>query len=263
MDLSRALNAPFKDRDWVVKVLLGGLWGLLIVTIPAQLGAMMAYVRSVANDDESLPAWSNFGSKWVSGFLLLVGTTIYMLPAIVLSGVIMAGAAAAIASQDPYAAAAVAGTGLLLGLLSLIWMIVASLPLSAAMVNYSITGQFSSMFAIGYLIKLIRSRTGFFKAWGLSLLIGVVAGITVSALSMLLIGYILAPWIYFLSYIFSAHLFGQWAKAAMSLGQADGQVNPPAPPPAPFVAPQAPPPEPAPPATPAPPEEPKPPSPPQ
>jgi len=233
MDLSRALNAPFKDRDWVVKVLLGGLWGLLIVTMPAQLGATMAYIRSVANNDESLPAWSDFGSKWVSGFLLLVGTTIYMLPAIVLYGVIMAGAAAAIASQDPYAAAAVAGTGLLFGLLSLIWTIVASLPLSAAMVNYSITGQFSSMFAIGYLIKLIRSRTGFFKAWGLSLLIGVVAGITVSALSMLFIGYILAPWIYFLSYIFSAHLFGQWAKAAMSLGQADGQVNPPAPPPAP------------------------------
>jgi len=231
MDLSRALNAPFKDREWIVKVGLGGLWGLLIVTMPAQLGAAMAYIRSVANDDESLPAWSDFGSKWVSGLLLLVGATIYMLPAIILYVILLASiGAGALIAQDPYAATAAYGMICLLGLLSIIWMIAASIPLSAAMVNYSITGQFSSMFAIGYLINLIRSRTGFFKAWGLSLLIGVVAGVTISVLSILLIGYILAPWIYFFSYIFSAHLFGQWARAVMSSGRTDVQASPPAPP---------------------------------
>lgn len=260
MDLSRALNAPFKDQEWIVKIGLGGLWGLLIVTMPAQLGAMMTYIRSVANGDESLPAWSDFGSKWISGLLLMIGIAIYMLPAIILYGIVLVSiGGGAFIAEDPYAATAAAGMICLLGALSVIWMIAVSIPASAAMVNYSITGQFGSMFVIGQLISLIRSRTGFFKAWGLSLLIGVVAGITVSVLSILLIGYILAPWIYFFSYIFSAHLFGQWARAAMNLGQTDIHTSQPVPPvgSAP-VAPSPVPPAPPSPAPPAPPQKPAP-----
>ena len=35
IDLGRAFKAPFEDKEWVKKTLLGWLWMLLIVTSPA------------------------------------------------------------------------------------------------------------------------------------------------------------------------------------------------------------------------------------
>lgn len=243
MDLSRALSAPFKDQDWVVKFLLGGLWGLLVVTAPAQLGAMMSYIRSVASDDESLPAWSNFGEKWVNGLLLIVAMIIYMLPAIILYGIVLMATfipflttvqeVSPMSPMSPaYDMVPLAAPFImicLLGAISVIWTIVASIPMSAGMVNYSITGRFGSMFAIGELIGLIRSKTGFFKAWGLNILIAVVTSIVVNALMMMIIGYVLWPWIYFFAYMAGAHIFGQWAKVAMNPGQNSVSAYPVAP----------------------------------
>jgi hypothetical protein len=46
IDLGRAFKAPFEDKEWVVKTLLGFLWGLLVVTIPAVIGAEHGELRS-------------------------------------------------------------------------------------------------------------------------------------------------------------------------------------------------------------------------
>lgn len=202
----------------------------------------MSYIRSVASDDESLPAWSDFGEKWVNGLLLIVAMIIYMLPAIILYGIVLIGGIAAympvttmqeVSPMSPaYDMAPLAAPFImicLLGAISVIWTIVASIPMSAGMVNYSITGRFGSMFAIGELIGLIRSKTGFFKAWGLNILIAVVTSIVVNALMMMIIGYVLWPWIYFFAYMAGAHVFGQWAKVAMNPGQNSVSAYPVAP----------------------------------
>ncbi len=84
IDLGRAFKAPFADTDWVKKTLLGWLWMLLGVTSPAVYGAQLEYIKSVSEGREDLPDWSDFGTKWVKGFLLLVAGFIYFLPVIVL-----------------------------------------------------------------------------------------------------------------------------------------------------------------------------------
>jgi len=258
MNLSRAFSAPFEDREWTVKIGLGGLFGLLIVTMPAQFGAQMAYIRSVANGNEELPSWSDFGQKWINGFLLLVGMTIYMLPAIILMGIPffigVSGLLYMEAGQpEPEALANNLAMICLLNVIAIAWIIAASIVFYAGMVNFSLTSKFGSMFALGEIMGHIRSRTGYFKAWAVSLLVAIVAGIAASILMMVLIGYIVAPWIYFISYLFIAHYFGQWAKIAYDLNPNVGSavaapVNP-APP-----TPPTPPSPPAPPATPTAPE---------
>ena len=41
IDLGKAFRAPFQDKDWVTKTLLGFLWSLLVVTLPAVYGAQV------------------------------------------------------------------------------------------------------------------------------------------------------------------------------------------------------------------------------
>ena len=83
IDLGRAFKAPFADTDWVKKTLMGWLWMLLGVTSPAVYGAQLEYIKRVSEGREDLPDWSDFGNKWVKGFLLLVAGFIYFLPIIV------------------------------------------------------------------------------------------------------------------------------------------------------------------------------------
>ena len=80
IDLGRAFKAPFADAEWVKKTLMGWLWMLLGVTAPAVYGAQLEYIKSVSEGREDLPDWSDFGNKWVKGFMLLIAGFIYTLP---------------------------------------------------------------------------------------------------------------------------------------------------------------------------------------
>lgn len=55
IDLGRAFKAPFNDEKWVNKTLMGFLWGLLVVTSPAVIGAMLDYIKGVSAGREDLP----------------------------------------------------------------------------------------------------------------------------------------------------------------------------------------------------------------
>ena len=89
VDIARAFKAPFEDPEWVKKTLLGWVWFMLIVTIPAVYGAVIEYVGSVARGDERLPEWNDFGGKWVKGFLAGVAAFIYFLPVVVIGALLV------------------------------------------------------------------------------------------------------------------------------------------------------------------------------
>ena len=101
IDFGRALKAPFNDKGWPAKTALGFLWLLLGITSPVVYGAQLEYITRVSNGNEELPDWSDFGSKWVKGFLVSVAGFIYFLPIIILGfimfvpGIISAAIAAA------------------------------------------------------------------------------------------------------------------------------------------------------------------------
>lgn len=65
IDLGRAFKAPFMDKEWPMKTLLGFVWALLVVTSPAVYGAQLEYIRRVSGGNEELPEWNDFGNKWV------------------------------------------------------------------------------------------------------------------------------------------------------------------------------------------------------
>lgn len=86
MNIGLAFSYITSDRDWIKKVLIGGLLSLIpIIGGLIVAGFMMRIMRNVANNDpEPLPEWNDFGSDLVNGFLGAVGAIVWTLPFIIL-----------------------------------------------------------------------------------------------------------------------------------------------------------------------------------
>lgn len=260
IDLGRAIKAPFNDKDWVSKTLFGFLWMLLGITSPAVYGAHIEYIKGVSEGREELPAWDDFGGKWVKGLLLSIAYFIYLLPIWVLFFImVLPGILTAAASNGEMGGALLGGGVCLFVVIALVYGIAVAILMYGATVNYALKGGFGSLFAVSDILTHVRDGSGYFAAWLWAIVIGVGASVAVSVLSATVIGYILVPAVLYLQIMMSAHVFGQWA--ARSYGVTAAVATPQtgyAPPPPPVAAPVAPPaPEasapPAPPAPPVPP----------
>lgn len=87
MDVGRAFRFVFEDRDWVAKLLLGGVILLIpIFGVFALTGYMIAVIRRVLNADPNpLPDWSELGQRFVDGLLVSVAGLVYALPGLLLA----------------------------------------------------------------------------------------------------------------------------------------------------------------------------------
>lgn len=86
MDYQKAFTVIFQDKEWVGKILIGGL--LLIASfliIPAFFvyGYAIEYTQRVMAGNMSLPAWDNMGEKFKKGFMVFLTLFVYTLPAFI------------------------------------------------------------------------------------------------------------------------------------------------------------------------------------
>lgn len=86
MDIGRSFNYVFKDKDWLKKIIIGGLLILTIVGIPAVLGYCLRVSRSVVvnGSDTPLPEWQGIGTLWVEGIRVVPVYIFWFIPAILL-----------------------------------------------------------------------------------------------------------------------------------------------------------------------------------
>ena len=82
-----AITFAFKDRNWILKILIGGILGLIpIVNMIFLIGYALVILRdSVDNKPPALPEWSGwagFAKEGALGFLILIA---YGLPLILLA----------------------------------------------------------------------------------------------------------------------------------------------------------------------------------
>jgi hypothetical protein len=260
IDFGRALKAPFNDKGWPGKTALGFLWLLLGITSPVVYGAQLEYITRVSNGNEELPDWSDFGSKWVKGFLVSVAGFIYFLPIIILGMImIVPGIISAAMSGDSNAAGGLlAGGGCLFSLIATVYVVAVSVLFYAAIVHYAVKGNFGAFFQFGEILGHVRDGSGYFVAWMWSLVIGFGVGAVMSVLSATGIGAIVYPAAIYLMTMITGHLFGQWAAKSYGYpGLGSGAPAYPAaapggyaPPPPPAHTPPAAPAQPAPPAAP-------------
>jgi hypothetical protein len=193
----------------------------------AWAGYIIDLLRNVINgDSQPLPEWSDFGDKFVKGFLITLAGLIYFLPIIILSciplGFIFVTSPAE-RSLDAQEALTVAftGVGIVFGCLFLIYLIVLSFGYPAICVNFARKGTFGSCFEFSEITKIISTNLSkYLTAWLISIVGGIIVGTILGIVGAVLgfipcIGWIIGWFIgaiggVYISTIF-AHLFGQVA----------------------------------------------------
>ena len=86
MDIMTAIKYPLKDKQWWLKCLICFGLSLVLIGLPAVIGYTMLCARKVAQGDEVLPEFGDFGTLYVDGLRFMLTGFAYALPGIIVMG---------------------------------------------------------------------------------------------------------------------------------------------------------------------------------
>ena len=116
MDVGKALGFPFEDKDWIVKILIGGILLLIPIVNFFVFGYVFKVLQKAALEGVyEFPAWGDWGSLFVQGFFVfLVGLIYFLVPGILYAiGAVFLGGSILAGAGHSYGALPLAGLGIL------------------------------------------------------------------------------------------------------------------------------------------------------
>jgi len=187
MDIASAFTFMFDDKDWIKKMVIGGLamlLGIILVPILAVYGYMVELIRNVSrNEEKPLPQWDNFGALIMQGLNVVVISLVYSLPVILFACLI---AIPPVLMQDanPEMADTLAIVSSCLSLVVTILSLLVSLIMPAAIIRYAVHDRLSAAFQFGEVFRFITSHIGDYI---ITVLVGGVAAV-IAIFGLLLCG---------------------------------------------------------------------------
>jgi hypothetical protein len=182
MDFAKAFSFVFDDPDWVKKIVIGGIVGLIpVVGQILVLGYTVAVGRNVIRGNpEPLPDWTDFGQFLVDGLYALVIGFVYTLPIfVVLCVILMPALALGGAFDNSDELGAIGGLGICcFTSFSVIYgVLIGWLFLPAALARYADTGDMMSALRFGEVFAITRANPiifliALFVTWVASFLAG-------------------------------------------------------------------------------------------
>jgi len=224
MDIGKSFSYPFEDDEWLTKLFLGAIISAVPILNFAWTGYTVDIMRNVIDGvSMPMPAWSDFGDKFVKGFLVWAAGFIYTLPALIIAclplGFLIIPATMESSNTTETLISVFTGIGILFLCLLVLYLLAFSFFFPAVYINFARKGTFGSCFEIREIIKIVSQNTSkYLTAWLVSIVGAIVVGIIVMLVSLVLaiipcIGWLITWVISALSsvYIFTlySHLFGQ------------------------------------------------------
>ena len=229
MDFGKAFTFMFADPNWLRKLGIGTLVGLLgIVLMPILIGVIplimvMGYtldaLRNVAEGKEfPMPEWNEWGSFLIRGLKLIVAFFVWSLPLLLVG--IPLGLGAAFAGNQSDAGPAIGALLMVCAsCLTFLWGLFLLLISPAIYIRLAVTGRLGAAFEIGKLGALTRDNLGnVILALILVFVAGLIAAV-VGSLGMLLlcVGFLITvPLATLWQYLVQAHLFGQIGRYSVT-----------------------------------------------
>ncbi len=229
MDFGKAFTFMFEDPDWLRKLAIGtvvGLVGMLlsplligIIPLLAALGYTVDVVRNVMNGSERpLPEWEDWSGFLARGFKVCAAIFVWALPAILLAIPLTIGS---ILTDQGQGGEAIGLTIVACGsCLLLLWALFVTLLTPAIYARIAATDRLSSAFEFGRLWGYTRDNLG--NIIVALLLVNIVVGLIAAVIAglgviALVIGLIVSiPFATLWQYLVQAHLFGQIARYSVT-----------------------------------------------
>jgi hypothetical protein len=229
MDFGKAFTFMFDDPNWLRKLGIGTLVGLLsIVLMPILLGVVplimvagycLDALRNVADGKEfPMPEWSDWGGFLVRGLKLTVAFVVWSLPIFIIMVPLFIGTALTGNQSN----GGTAFGALLIGCsscLMFVWGVFFLLLSPAIYIRLAATGRLGATFELGKLWALTRDNLGnVILALVLTFVAGLIAAV-IGSLGMLLlcVGFLVTvPLATLWQYLVQAHLFGQIGRHSIT-----------------------------------------------
>jgi hypothetical protein len=190
MDIGRSFTFVTEDKDWLPKVLIGGLISLIPVVGQLYLVgyALQVLKNTIEGREIPLPeVTEEFGGKLLKGLLVLIILFIYFLP-VTIVGSISGGGAAFLSNalDDPDAGGVIAAIwSSCFGCVSLVLAILIGLLVPFGLSKYAESEQFGDAFKFGEAFGLLKDNLG---PAIICLLVTLAAGIAASIIGSILCG---------------------------------------------------------------------------
>ena len=226
MNIEQGIKSPFSDPRWLERTVIGAVISLVPILNFAAQGYMLDYTRAVAYDPAApLPDWGNLGRYWIRGLLSGLAGIALALPGIIILAVGFFPMIAGIVAGEEFTVVAGLSGACIFFALAMIYFVVLSVFWGAAFTNYAMSEEFGAFFDFARIKAKIGSGASYFGAWGLSLLVYLVAGSVVGLVQMplsfipflgLLAGTSLTLYVTFCAQLVAQHYYGQYAASAYS-----------------------------------------------
>jgi len=209
MDYGKAFTFVFDDEEWVQKLLIGGILGLIPIVNLVVIGYGLKVLKNVADGmEQPLPAWDDFGDYFVQGLMSFLGSLVWAIPIliVVMLTAFLSAVAGAGYGYDTSAAQAAPFHVCTWGLscLSTLYGLFMGVVLPAAITRYAISGEFGAFFRFGEIFNYITSNLG---SYIIALLLGFVAHfISGFGVIFCIVGVVFTA---FWAILVSSHLLGQ------------------------------------------------------
>jgi len=213
MDFGSAFTYPFKDPDWVKKVLITALITLIpVVGSLYQLGWMIEITRKVIRrEDPLMLPETNFGAYLGDGFKSLIIGLVYALPLILFTVPIsIVSTLTSSNSSGDTSAYIIIAVSLCCGGLAFIYAILMAFMLPAAQGNFAAKGNIGDGLRFAEVFRLVRAAPVAY----LIVLVGIIIGGFIAPLGAIACGIGVLVTIVYANMI-SAHFYGQAYNQAL------------------------------------------------
>jgi hypothetical protein len=205
MDIGSSFTYMFQDKDWIKKILIGGVVGFIPIVNFAAIGYMVQIIRNVRDGQTlPLPEWDEFGKYFVDGLWRFLIFLVWAIPIIVVACLSGIGTAAVGDSGDLQGAYGVVSA--CFSCLMVLWGFVIAAASPAIMIRFAESGQFNAGFQFGEIFSFISANLGNYI---IVIILVWVAGLIASlGVILCVIGVIFTQ---FWSYLVAGNLMGQLA----------------------------------------------------
>jgi len=211
MEIGESIKYPTTDNDWIKKVVIGGILGMIPIVNFIVQGYYLKILKGSIENKSGMPEWEDWGNLFIKGLIVFIISIIYMLIPIIVISISVGGAILAAISGGTEAMIAAIGAAAGGLLIAFILMLISLLLLPMALAIYAKEESFGSAFRFGEIINRIFSNFGsYILVYLVIIVLGIIVGIITGILNIIpYLGMVIAIFANFYIVAVAANMFGE------------------------------------------------------